>query len=435
MAIFPLARTSLTIPTYDGSGLCIHPSVVDFGSSTFRGFRYWMAFTPYTDVTYERPSLVCSNDGVAWSVPSGLTNPIANPYSGQTVPADTTAINCYLNDPELVYDPVADALRVYFGYFNATPGALHLGTSGFYYRTYDSDGALAGQEPYEGTTNQVIAGQAGGSPVIERLSATDWRMWFLNGTSVGYRTSTDGISWSAATNCSLTFPTYAENSVLNHMGGFRDSATGTLHLSLNCRRASGAYLGGDSEYIMLTTVDMDTPTTITAEQSDWFMEPFEVASKWASRSMYRVCGVFDDYGNMRIWASGLSGPVVSPNPVHIAYSEGYLEDVTVSTDRTYSVGPVEVGAGASVTVASIPSNGVITVSGFETSAVSGTGVVRVDVVRADTSEVLASRVAGTSAGLRPLLFGLPETELQITLTETGGANTATVTAFVTIGVI
>lgn len=89
----------LTIPTYEGSGQLVHPSVVHipqgFGP-TGEKYIYWMAFTPYpnSDGTKENPSIVASNDGITWVVPTGLTNPIAD-YPG--VPG-------YYADPSLVYD-------------------------------------------------------------------------------------------------------------------------------------------------------------------------------------------------------------------------------------------------------------------------------------------------------------------------------------------
>lgn len=83
-------------PTYDGSGQAVHPSVVDF-RSPWNGYRYWMAMTPYpgASVRLENPSILTSNDGVQWSVPPGLVNPIA-PDPGAP---------SYNSDPDIVFDP------------------------------------------------------------------------------------------------------------------------------------------------------------------------------------------------------------------------------------------------------------------------------------------------------------------------------------------
>ncbi|SEK60983.1 sialidase family protein [Nitrosovibrio tenuis] len=49
-----------------------------FFSDGWNGYRYWGIFTPFpsSDVQYENPCLVVSNDGWNWSVPAGVTNPL-----------------------------------------------------------------------------------------------------------------------------------------------------------------------------------------------------------------------------------------------------------------------------------------------------------------------------------------------------------------------
>lgn len=71
------AEKPLAIPTYDGSGQCVHPSV-KFFTDQWNGYHYWMAMTPYTDTDsiVENASIVVSNDGENWLVPAGLINPI-----------------------------------------------------------------------------------------------------------------------------------------------------------------------------------------------------------------------------------------------------------------------------------------------------------------------------------------------------------------------
>ena len=73
------------MPTPDGTGVAIHPSVIDFGAVGWNGYRYWMAFTPYAsaDSSKENPCIVASQDGTTWVVPAGGTNPI-EPWGGIT---------------------------------------------------------------------------------------------------------------------------------------------------------------------------------------------------------------------------------------------------------------------------------------------------------------------------------------------------------------
>jgi len=88
------ASAALTIPTYDGSGHALHPAVIDAGAGGWNGKRYWMVMTPLpgNDSDYENPSVLCSDDGNAWSVPTGLTNPVVAKPAG----------SAFNTDPELI---------------------------------------------------------------------------------------------------------------------------------------------------------------------------------------------------------------------------------------------------------------------------------------------------------------------------------------------
>jgi hypothetical protein len=92
-----LTITRLSVPTYDGSGELVHPDVVRVPEG-WHGWTYWMAFTPFPrgDVSRENPSVVVSRDGLNWTVPAGVTNPLVAPPG---VPA-------FNSDPDLVLDPV-----------------------------------------------------------------------------------------------------------------------------------------------------------------------------------------------------------------------------------------------------------------------------------------------------------------------------------------
>jgi hypothetical protein len=77
--LFQASATGLAmyVPTPDYDLNITHPSVVDMGvGSTWNGYRYWMAFTPYPTATRENPCIVCSDDGLTWRVPSSVTNPL-----------------------------------------------------------------------------------------------------------------------------------------------------------------------------------------------------------------------------------------------------------------------------------------------------------------------------------------------------------------------
>lgn len=86
--------TPITIPTYDGSDVAIHPSVY-YCQNAWNGYEYWMAYTPYPSAKsqLENPSIAVSHDGNTWIVPEGLTNPIE--------PAPPGGVN-YNSDPNIV---------------------------------------------------------------------------------------------------------------------------------------------------------------------------------------------------------------------------------------------------------------------------------------------------------------------------------------------
>lgn len=77
-AIAIFGQDQVGITTYvGGTNAIVHPSLLFFDEG-WNGWRYWMAYTPYNsgDFIYENPSIAVSNDGVTWSTPVGLTNPV-----------------------------------------------------------------------------------------------------------------------------------------------------------------------------------------------------------------------------------------------------------------------------------------------------------------------------------------------------------------------
>ena len=101
----------LFTPTYEKSNQAVHPDVLYFengwGNDTGgHSWNYWMGVTPYPDGVddYENPSVLVSNDGISWYVPSGLKNPIN----------DTPYVGTHFDDPELVYDSSSNVLWYYY---------------------------------------------------------------------------------------------------------------------------------------------------------------------------------------------------------------------------------------------------------------------------------------------------------------------------------
>lgn len=108
-----------TIPTPDGSGATIHPSVVDMGTP-FNGYRWWMANTPYPNQSepLENPCIYGSNDRINWEVPAGLTNPI-DPWPSEGLFPPQRRYN---SDTVLAWDPDQGRFVCYYREFHDDGG-------------------------------------------------------------------------------------------------------------------------------------------------------------------------------------------------------------------------------------------------------------------------------------------------------------------------
>ncbi|MBX6362099.1 MAG: hypothetical protein IRZ03_18755 [Acidobacterium ailaaui] len=159
------------LPTADGSGHTVHPSVVAF-PQPWNGYKYWMAISGYKNGAsmYENTHIFVSNDLITWTAPPGFTNPI-----------DTPVIGAYQSDPKLVYREDTNTLYVY--YRDGETLLRRTTTDGVNWTprelcTLDSD-----------TT--VI------SPAILYISGK-WHMWARRSSTLGLGkyTSNDGITWT-----------------------------------------------------------------------------------------------------------------------------------------------------------------------------------------------------------------------------------------------
>ena len=170
-------------PTYESTNQVVHPDYARSSASGF-GFPEHLAITPYPfgNAEFENPSVfVAEGRPDRWNPEQGVTNPVVRPSAG------------YLSDPDLVYDPDARELRLY--YRQATGDNIIL-------LTRSSDGVTWSpeQEVLRRPSHEVV------SPAIVRRGPRDWLMWSVNSgksgcgaeaTSVELRRSTDGVVWSA----------------------------------------------------------------------------------------------------------------------------------------------------------------------------------------------------------------------------------------------
>lgn len=87
----------LKVNTFDGSGGFTHPCILYF-SDGFNGYKYWMVYTPYDDnnVELENPCIVVSQDGVNFTKPKGIKDPLL-PIIQKSKPLT------FYNDPCFLY--------------------------------------------------------------------------------------------------------------------------------------------------------------------------------------------------------------------------------------------------------------------------------------------------------------------------------------------
>ena len=85
-------------PTYDGSNEVTHPKVLYFENG-FNGYKYWMVNTPYpgNDIFLENPSIIVSNDGINFTEPEGIKNPISG------YPSEYRS-DIYYSDPFMLFN-------------------------------------------------------------------------------------------------------------------------------------------------------------------------------------------------------------------------------------------------------------------------------------------------------------------------------------------
>lgn len=288
----PNAANALVTPTYDGSGQGMHPAVAYFPSG-WHGYNYWMAITPYPnyDASKENPSMLVSNDGQKWEAPPGLTNPV-----------DSAPL--YLADPELLYDPASDQLWLYYihkMYRGSTSTHVMLKTSN------DGISWSAPNDLFGVPPNECL------SPAVDKMKAT-YYLWCVNAgpkgsstasSTVEYRTSPDGKTWSNPQAVNLVQPGY----VIWHIEvRYLASRKETVMLA-------AAYPTGKSSGFTIVFLAR-SPDGI-----NWQTSPKPVlisGAGWDHSEIYRSTFVYDESRDLlRVWYSAMGG-----NVWHTGYTEG-----------------------------------------------------------------------------------------------------------------
>jgi hypothetical protein len=278
------APTFLRIPTYDGSGQAEHPDIVYFPAG-WHGFKYWMAMTPYPyeNNRRENPSIVVSNDGSAWQIPPGLTEPIVPPPACD-----------HNSDPDLVYRPDTDELYLFYTEQRRSQycGALNEN----HLRLLTSRDGVHWSSP-----QTVIRWDLGRAPLYLSPSVVYrsgvFELWIAGGGGVVHATSGDGVSWSPLSPVRI--------------------GAAPWHLDVE-------YVEARSQYWMLFVDSPFAGSTLRLATSrdglDWdvYPDPLLVpGSRWDDERIYRATFLYGVDARLRVWYSARSRLGLW----HIGYSE------------------------------------------------------------------------------------------------------------------
>ncbi len=311
------ARQPLNIPTYDGLNQVVHPSVIDFlteyGVPKWGGHRFWMVITPYPygDDTYENPSIYVSDDGVNWFVPSNIKNPIVSAPGGWK--------RGFNNDPDLIYDPDADEIRVYYRFSSIDELNVKM-INITKEQNVGEPKTIIVHSPWTQMENTHR------SLCIWRESSKRWHMWGGGGAmipphNIYYRFSEDGIHWSSPERCvddsgedpfqALGYTNWHMSCKANY---YEKRVEFFSYANSNSSRSNGA--------ILYAECSMDNPKIIRTS----IVNPILLPSKkgWDNGQLYRCSFNMMDAGDRyyyRVWYSASS----DKNVWKLGYTGGYVQ--------------------------------------------------------------------------------------------------------------
>lgn len=183
----------LNLQTSEGTGQACHPDVAYIPEGFGIGrWRYWMVCTPYAyaNFYYENPEIFASHDGINWTVPDGVRNPLIPSPKG---------LWDYNSDPDMFF--LSGKLWLYYRETRHAPGSPETRI----YLTTSDDGAH--------WTSPVEVLFARGdeallmSPTVVHQGGA-FRMWTVDRTANGFqilrRESPDGLKWCAPVECAVT---------------------------------------------------------------------------------------------------------------------------------------------------------------------------------------------------------------------------------------
>jgi hypothetical protein len=181
----------LNLETSEGSGQSCHPDIAHIpGGFGLKKWPYWMVCTPYPyqGSRFENPEIFASYDGLTWSIPDGVRNPLVPSHPGA---------GDHNSDPDLLFHD--NGLWLFFRETirssSPTENSIYLMKSG--------DGT-------RWTAPAKILGEKLGTELLSPAvihDANSFVMWIveLHGGELKLmrRSSLDALSWSAPAPCSV----------------------------------------------------------------------------------------------------------------------------------------------------------------------------------------------------------------------------------------
>ena len=190
-------QSPLKISTFDKTDSPYHPCV-KFFPEKWNGYKYWMAETPFCRLTKpyqdrnECPSIHVSNDGINWSEPEGLKNPLDNFGTDSENSLD------FFSDPHLV----ADGKKMECWYrFTSRHGDKNNYNDVVLLRKTSTNGT-------DWTEKEIITDLSVGvekealSPAIIKEN-NEYIMWYVDNSKIFVSKITDGHNWTDKEECTL----------------------------------------------------------------------------------------------------------------------------------------------------------------------------------------------------------------------------------------
>ncbi len=233
----------IDLPTYDGSGQMVHPSVV-YKDAGFGGYKWWMAMTPYAggDDQLENPSILASNNGVNWVVPAGVVNPLI------ATPAGLSDIN---SDPCLLFVNDGGTQTLWL-YYRETVSSIDR-----IYRITSTDGVTWTSPVLMWT----IAASTAALSIWVFWSGSEYVALWVDSPSltISRRTSPYGITWSAGSSVTVAGIPAGRNAW--HLEGVKDPSSSRYHIMFCSSTGAGGasarlhYAYSDDECVTMTVVN------------------------------------------------------------------------------------------------------------------------------------------------------------------------------------